>query len=79
MPPFDLPDNLFDLMHADLCRPAEVREEYISKPPYVFVDDKHVHDVESRRDTSIVPGTGTLTIDVAEPIVVMDAAQGRTV
>jgi hypothetical protein len=44
MPPFDLPDNLFDLMHADLCRPAEVREEYISKPPD---DEGHDHAHQS--------------------------------
>jgi hypothetical protein len=31
--PFDLPpDNPFDWLHADLCRPAEVRKAYLSKP-----------------------------------------------
>jgi hypothetical protein len=34
MRPFDLPDNVFDLMSVDRCRPAEVceREAYLSNP-----------------------------------------------
>ncbi len=34
MRPFDLPpDNLSDVLHADLRRPGEVREASVSRPP----------------------------------------------
>jgi len=58
MTPFDLPSgNLFDLLHADLCGPAEVREHktYLSKPPDEHPHRPHPHYVMSTlRRTSFV-------------------------
>ena len=76
MPPFDLPPtNYPDLLRADRCRPAEVREpeSYLSKPPDERPHRPHPHYDEPREprlvsqsattpweSVAITPGTGTL-------------------
>jgi len=65
MTPFDLPSgNLFDLLHADLCRPAEVREHktYLSKPPDEHPHRPHPHYVMSTlRRTSSSASAGSFS------------------
>ncbi len=65
MKTFDLPPtNFLDLLHADLCRPAEVREvreEYLSMP-LEDADHEHVDVILERRNTAITPQAGTLRL-----------------
>ncbi len=62
MKAFDLPPtNFLDLLHADLCRPAEVREEYLSLP-LEDADHEHVDVTLERRNTAITPQAGTLRL-----------------
>ena len=63
MRPFDLPPgNPADWLYADLCRPAEVREAYLSMPP-----DDHDHanpDVPEQPTRPVLPFPPALFVPV---------------
>jgi hypothetical protein len=63
MKPFDLPDNLVDLLHADHCRPTEERQMQISKA-LDGADREQPHD-PARRDEALRIGVGD-SVDVAD-------------
>jgi hypothetical protein len=62
--PFDLPPvSLFDVLRADRCRAAEVREASISKPePLEDADHEHGEGAPEPIDTPLTPRTGTLRL-----------------
>jgi len=68
MKPFDLPsDTPFDWLHADLCRPAEVRgcESYLSKSPD---DESHVHAHPPAAAFKLTAASGSYTLKGSDTI-----------
>ena len=60
MTPFDLlPDDPLDWLRADRCRPAEVREVYVSRPREDEGHDEHFDALPKNTD---LYGSGDLTL-----------------